>query len=116
MSNESPLTGVRVVDLADEKGELAGRLLGDCGAEVVRVEPPEGAKSRAIPPFHDGRSLYFAFRNSNKLGLALDLEAESDRERLLDLLGRADVLIECRDGNGLVDAPIEFIRVTKNDP
>jgi crotonobetainyl-CoA:carnitine CoA-transferase CaiB-like acyl-CoA transferase len=94
MPNHSPLAGVRVVDLADEKGELAGRLLADCGAEVVRVEPPEGAKSRGIPPFHDGHSLYFAFRNSNKLGLALDLETESDRERLLDLLGRADVLIE----------------------
>jgi crotonobetainyl-CoA:carnitine CoA-transferase CaiB-like acyl-CoA transferase len=89
-----PLAGFRVVDLADEKGELAGRILGDLGAEVIRVEPPSGARSRGLPPFKDGRSLYFATRNANKLGLALDLEAAEDRERLLDLLSRADVLIE----------------------
>jgi crotonobetainyl-CoA:carnitine CoA-transferase CaiB-like acyl-CoA transferase len=94
MSNQLPLEGTRVVDLADEKGELAGRLLGDCGAEVIRVEPPGGARSRAVPPFKDGESLYFAYRNSNKRGLALDLETQADRDRLLDLLARADVLIE----------------------
>ncbi len=96
MSNEDlPLAGLRVVDLADLKGELAGRMLADLGAEVIRVEPPEGAGSRREPPFdRDGRSLYFAWRNSNKLGLTLDLEEESDRTRLLSLLARADVLIE----------------------
>jgi crotonobetainyl-CoA:carnitine CoA-transferase CaiB-like acyl-CoA transferase len=98
MLTEAPLDGIRVVDLADEKGELAGRILGDFGADVVRVEPPTGARSRQIPPFvgegAERRSLYFAYRNSNKLGLALDLEAEPDRARLLALLERADVLIE----------------------
>ena len=92
---ELPLAGLRVVDLADLKGELAGRLLGDLGAEVIRVEPPDGALSRRQAPFDaEGRSLYFAYRNSNKLGLTLDLDAGADRERLLDLLARADVLIE----------------------
>ena len=46
-----PLSGIRVVDLADEKGELCGRLLAELGADVVRVEPPEGAASRRLPPF-----------------------------------------------------------------
>ena len=94
VSGQHPLSGFRVVDLADEKGELAGRILADLGAEVVRVEAPSGARSRGLPPFKDGRSLYFATRNANKLGLALDLEAADDRERLLDLLSRADVMIE----------------------
>ncbi len=94
MSNEAPLAGIRVLDLADEKGELAGRILADFGAEVVRVEPRAGALSRCLPPLSQGRSLYFAHRNFNKLGLALDLEVESDREKLVDLLSRADVLIE----------------------
>jgi crotonobetainyl-CoA:carnitine CoA-transferase CaiB-like acyl-CoA transferase len=93
-STQTPLDSIRVIDLADEKGELAGRLLADLGAEVIRVEPPEGARSRRLPPFHDGRSLYFATRNANKLGWALDLDRPEDRERLLALLPRADVLIE----------------------
>ncbi len=52
MEKNLPLEGLRVVDLADEKGELCGRMLGDFGAEVIRVEPPGGARSRRIPPFH----------------------------------------------------------------
>ncbi len=93
-SGNLPLSELRVLDLADEKGELAGRLLGDLGAAVVRIERPGGARSRGIPPFKNDRSLYFATRNANKLGLVLDLEASQDRERLLDLLSRADLLIE----------------------
>jgi len=92
--SQRPLAGFRVVDLADEKGELAGRLLADFGADVVRVEPPGGARSRRIPPFHGETSLYFAHRNANKRGVFLDLESERDRERLQDLCARADVLIE----------------------
>ena len=49
--SERPLSGFRVVDLADEKGELCGRMLADLGADVLRVEPPGGARSRQIPPF-----------------------------------------------------------------
>ncbi len=95
MTQIRPLSGYRVVDLADEKGELAGRILADFGAEVIRVEPPQGARSRRLPPFApSGESLYFAYRNSNKLGHVLDLESEAGRAGLLDLLARADVLIE----------------------
>jgi crotonobetainyl-CoA:carnitine CoA-transferase CaiB-like acyl-CoA transferase len=94
MSGDRPLQGLRVIDLADEKGELCGRLLADLGADVIRVEPPGGALSRRIPPFHAGTSLYFAFRNFNKRGIALDLESASDRGRLHALLAGADALIE----------------------
>ena len=83
-----PLAGIRVVDLADEKGELAGRLLADFGADVVRVEPPAGARSRRLPPFHGGTSLYFAHHNANKRGVVLDLESEPDRSRLRELCAR----------------------------
>jgi crotonobetainyl-CoA:carnitine CoA-transferase CaiB-like acyl-CoA transferase len=89
-----PLDGVRVVDLADEKGELAGRILADFGADVVRVEPRGGARSRSLPPFQDDESLYFAYRNSNKRGLALDLEAADAQARVDELVARADVYIE----------------------
>lgn len=90
------LEGMRVVDLADEKGELCGRLLADLGAEVIRVEPPGGGLSRRLSPFApDGEtSLYFGFRNAGKRGAVIDLETGSGRERLHALLDRADVMIE----------------------
>ena len=70
---ERALDGLRVVDLADEKGEFCGRLLADLGADVVRVEPSEGARSRRLPPFApDGAtSLYFALRNAGKRGATM---------------------------------------------
>jgi len=93
-SEARPLAGLRVVDLADEKGELCGRLLADLGADVLRVEPKGGARSRRIPPFHAGASLGFAFRNAGKRGATLDLESSAGRARLHELLAAADVLIE----------------------
>ncbi len=117
MSNESPLEGLRVIDLADEKGELAGRILGDFGAEVIRVEPKAGAHSRCLPPFDsEGRSLYFAYRNANKLGLALDMESESDRERLVDLLSRADVLIESEKPGRMAELGLDPLALSDRFP
>jgi crotonobetainyl-CoA:carnitine CoA-transferase CaiB-like acyl-CoA transferase len=92
--SERPLEGLRVVDLADEKGELTGRLLADFGADVIRVEPPGGAASRCLTPMLGDDSLYFAFRNFNKRGVVLDLENAADRKQLADLAARADVFIE----------------------
>ena len=91
-----PLCGLRVVDLADEKGELCGRLLADLGAEVIRVEPPGGALSRRLPPFApDGEtSLYFAFRNAGKRSRVLDLDDRGSHADLEALLADADILIE----------------------
>ena len=91
---DRPLAGLRVVDLADENGELCGRLLADLGADVLRVEGPGGAISRGLPPFHAGASLGFAFRNAGKRGATLDLETGGGRARLHELLASADVLIE----------------------
>ena len=95
-SNELPLSGLRVIDMADVKGELAGRLLADFGADVIRVEPPGGAESRRMPPFApDGdTSLYFAFRNFNKRGITLDVTAAEGQAQLRELLASADVWIE----------------------
>jgi crotonobetainyl-CoA:carnitine CoA-transferase CaiB-like acyl-CoA transferase len=89
-----PLRHLRVVDMADEKGELCGRLLADLGADVLRVEAPKGAASRGIGPFHAGESLYFAVRNANKRTLALDPATDEGRRRVLHLLDGADLWIE----------------------
>ena len=91
---ERPLAGIRVIDQADENGEMCGRLLADLGAEVIRVEPPSGAASRRLPPFHDDISLYFTVRNLGKKSVTLNLESAEGHPRLENLLGAADVWIE----------------------
>ena len=49
---DGPLEGLRVIEVGD-RGEIAGKLLADAGADLIRVEPPEGARSRGLPPFVD---------------------------------------------------------------
>jgi crotonobetainyl-CoA:carnitine CoA-transferase CaiB-like acyl-CoA transferase len=91
---ELPLWGVRVVDLANERAEICGRVLADLGADVLRIEPPEGAPSRRWPPFHGSESIHFQTRNANKRVGTLDVESATGQEELLTLLGGADVWIE----------------------
>jgi crotonobetainyl-CoA:carnitine CoA-transferase CaiB-like acyl-CoA transferase len=89
-----PLSGVRVVDMCDGRGEMCGRYLADLGADVVLVEPPDGMQSRRRQPLHDGHSLRFAVRNANKRSVALPSDPDAGRARLLQLLDAADIFIE----------------------
>jgi crotonobetainyl-CoA:carnitine CoA-transferase CaiB-like acyl-CoA transferase len=98
----APLTGLRVIDLTVDRGELCGRLLADLGAEVIKVEPPGGSPARSLAPTHDGISLFFAVRNAGKKSVALDLDRSDDTARLHDLLTHSDVLIQSSEpGTGL---------------
>lgn len=99
---EGLLDGYRVLDLAGEIGYLAGKILGDLGADVVKVEPPGGDPGRAHGPFfgdsHDpDRSLSWFAYNSNKRGVTLALESEEGRGIFRRLLRDADFLIESFD-------------------
>lgn len=99
---------MRVVDLATPRAELAGRILADLGAEVVKVEPPGGTASRWRAPFEEGErgrgaSLYWASFGLGKRSVVLDLDDAGDRERLRALIGSADVLVESF-GPGALDA------------
>ena len=92
-----PLTGIRVVDLAVDRGELGGRLLSDLGADVVMVEPPEGSPSRRLPPLDPltpEHSLFFTMRSCGKRSVVLDLGTADGRASLEALLASADVLID----------------------
>jgi CoA:oxalate CoA-transferase len=91
-----PLAGLLVVDLTRVlAGPFAGMMLADLGARVVKVERPErGDDSRAYGPFVDGHSAYFARVNRGKESIALDLKSAADRDVLLALADRADVLLE----------------------
>ncbi|MBL8350330.1 MAG: CoA transferase [Burkholderiaceae bacterium] len=91
------LAGIRVVDLSRILGgPYCGQVLGDHGADVLKVEPPQGDDTRTWgPPFNaDGVASYYLGLNRNKRLMRLDLTTEADRARLLDLLADADVLVE----------------------
>jgi crotonobetainyl-CoA:carnitine CoA-transferase CaiB-like acyl-CoA transferase len=105
------LAGVRVLELTDRSAALAGRVLADLGAEVILVEPPGGAPVRHEAPFLNGeadfeRAFAHLYLNTNKRSVVLDLDSPDGRERFLDLVASADVLLETQlpgrfDGLGL---------------
>lgn len=102
MADALALTGLRVVDLTDETGHLAGRILADLGAEVLKVEPPGGDATRRRGPFvggepHPDAGVQWLARNLGKRSVVLDLDAAADRERLVALLRETDVLLDTRD-------------------
>ncbi len=90
-----PLSGVRVLDLTRVlSGPFSTAVLGDLGADVIKVEAPEGDSIRGQGAIKDGLSGYFAQFNRNKRSLRLDLRQPEGREVLAKLIVRADVLVE----------------------
>jgi benzylsuccinate CoA-transferase BbsF subunit len=93
------LHGVRVLELASGvAGPFCARLFADYGADVIKIEPPSGDETRCWGPFPGDvpdpeKSGTFFFLNTNKRSLVLDLDSPADRERLLELVVQADVLV-----------------------
>lgn len=105
------LHGVRVVELAGELGEYCGKVLAGLGADVVKVEPPQGEETRTYGPFHHDephpdRSLHFWHYNYGKRGVVLDLDSDAGRVRFRRLVDTADVLIDARSRTHLADRGI----------
>ncbi|AOB32337.1 carnitine dehydratase [Bordetella sp. H567] len=90
------LAGIRVLDISRILGgPYCGQILGDHGADVLKIEPPQGDDTRTWgPPFKDGVASYYMGLNRNKRVQHLDLSQAQGRERLLELLEQADVLVE----------------------
>ena len=97
---DGPLTGYRVLDLADEKGQLCTRLLAELGADVIKIEPPrEGDPTRQNGPFFRGeaepdRSIYWWVMNAGKRSITLQLKLEAGREILRKLIAMSDIVVE----------------------
>ena len=89
----------RVLDLCDERGLLAGKILADMGADVVHVEPPGGSPARNVGPLHGDdpnpeKSLFWWAYAANKRSITLDLENRDGQDLLRKLVAKSDFLIE----------------------
>src|SRR5215472_2622300 len=93
------LSPYRVLDLTTERGLLCGQVLGDLGADVIKIEPPGGASARRLGPFfndepHPERSLYWWAYNRNKRSVTLDIDRPEGRALLRRMATSADFLVE----------------------
>ena len=92
-----PLSGIRIIEVGQAlAGPLAGAILSDLGADVIKVEKPDGGDDARMwgPPFVDESSLMFHSTNRNKRGVTLDIKSAADIDRLKQLVRDADVLIQ----------------------
>ncbi|EEA03083.1 L-carnitine dehydratase/bile acid-inducible protein F [Burkholderia sp. H160] len=91
-----PLSGVRVLDLTQFlSGPFGTQILGDLGAEIIKVEPPGGEIARGVPPyFVEGDSAYYLAVNRNKKSVVVDLKTERGAELVRELAAQSDVLVE----------------------
>ncbi|MGE3594611.1 MAG: CaiB/BaiF CoA transferase family protein [Dehalococcoidia bacterium] len=115
-----PLSGLRVIELAHERGAFVGKLLADAGADVILIEPPAGAPQRRHEPFLDDRfdieaSLSWWHYNTSKRGISLDLESVEGRNLLLQLIENADILIDGEDPGRLAHLNLDYPDLVKRN-
>ena len=116
-----PLSNLRVLELADQKGEFCGKLMADLGADVVKVEPPGGETTRSVGPFlddipHPDRSLSFWHYNTSKRGVTLDLESGEGRTLFRRLASTADVVLETFAPGYLASIGLAYDALSATDP
>ncbi|MBI4329059.1 MAG: CoA transferase [Chloroflexi bacterium] len=115
------LEGLRVLDLSEGTADLCARLLGDLGADVIKVEPPEGDFLRHRGPYahnltHEERSLAWLAFNTNKRSITLDLADPSHRAFVQGLASQADVLVESAAPEHLADLGLGYEELSQENP
>jgi len=117
-----PLAGLRVVEIAQQtQGELTGKLLADLGADVVKVEPEEGAASRRVGPFVNGvasaeTSLNFRYYNTNKKSVVINIDQPDGMKALHVLLSDTDILISSYQPAELKKLGLDFTALLEAFP
>ncbi len=92
--SSGPLESLRVLDLGGAESDAVSRLFADLGADVLKIEPPAGSPARRALPNVAGASIPFALNNANKRSAVLDPDSAADRDRLLELAGSADIVVD----------------------
>ena len=112
-----PLQGIRVVEFCQVlAGPFAGCLLAVMGADVIKVEAPEGDLMRQWPPILDGYSQYFASVNRNKRSVVLDLKSEAGRAGARRLARSADILLENFRPGVMAKFGLDYTTLAKEHP
>lgn len=113
-----PLSDVRVLEVGNYMaGPFCAAQLADLGADVIKVEPPEGGDQvRLAAPFVDGESSSFLRLNRNKRSLALDLKAAAGKEVFLALARRADVVVENLRPGAMAALGLDYERLSRENP
>ncbi|MBV8775464.1 MAG: CoA transferase [Deltaproteobacteria bacterium] len=117
----SMLGPYRVLDLTTERGFLCGQILGDLGADVIKVEPPGGSPARRLAPFYqaDGdpnRSIYWWAYNRNKRSITLNLDSEEGRDLLRQLIAHSHFLIESDNPGYLAARQLAYTALAAHNP
>src|SRR5579872_7004808 len=111
------LAGVRVLDFTTiVSGPYCTRLLADLGAEVFKIEPPEGDFIRVQPPLRNGRSAYFASLNCGKKSLSVDLRQPDASELMRELAAKCDVVVENSRPGVMQRLGLDYSRIEKINP
>lgn len=113
-----PLAGVKVVEFCTvAAGPFCAMLLADMGADVIKVENPDGGDSmRQWPPLSEGFSENFASLNRNKRSVTLDLKGTRDKQRALDLIAAADVVVENNRPGVMARLGLDYASVSEGHP
>ncbi len=116
-----PLSGLRVLELADEKGQFCGKLMADLGADVIKIEPTGGESTRKVGPFlddipHRERSLSFWHYNTSKRGITLNLETEDGRDLFRRLAATADIILETFAAGYLPSLDLGYQNLHESNP
>ena len=116
-----PLTGLRILELADETGHFCGKLLGDLGADIVKIEPPGGERCRRVGPFlddipHPERSLPFWYYNTSKRGITLALDTADGSGLFRRLVARADIVLETFRPGYLASLGLDYEALSAENP
>jgi crotonobetainyl-CoA:carnitine CoA-transferase CaiB-like acyl-CoA transferase len=115
------LNGLRLLDLTDEKGALAGKIFADLGAEVIKIEPPDGCSTRRIPPYLDDvrdseHCLYSLAYHAGKKSITANLDNRDARELIANLATHADFLVESHPAGYLESIGLGYETLARRNP
>ena len=115
------LNHLRVLDLCDERGVLAGQMLADLGADVIQIEPPSGSTGRGVAPFFGDaaeaeRSIFWTAYTRNKRSITCDIQRPEGRALLRRLLADADILFESADPGAMAELGLGYEQLKDDFP